>query len=262
MYIDDHKYQKHCLEMSRSRGHPSGDDWKKVKGFTKFLDIFYQITLNFWGTFYVTSNFFFHELFNLSFITKNSHGDDVVLIDMADKMQVKFDKYWGDFDNMNILIFVVVVLDPRYKMRYVKFIFVNSYGILVGNLRSEKVMNTLTRLFNHFKDSSSRTSAENLGGQFNMLTESDSGEICKSQWEKYLQEEDNVGNMNDLERYLIDDMEFTKDLNIVAWWKDASKRYPIVSRIAKDVLTVPISTIAFESSFRNGGWILDSYQSS
>ncbi|XP_060195560.1 zinc finger BED domain-containing protein DAYSLEEPER-like [Lycium barbarum] len=143
---------------------------------------------------------------------------------MTDKMQVKFDKYWGDFDNINILLFIAVVLDPRYKMRYMKFIFANAYGSLVGNLRSEKVMNTLTRLYQHYQDSSSKTSDINLGGQFNMLTESDSGEICQSQWEKYLQEEDNVGNKNDLERYLIDDMELTKDLNIMAWWKDASKR--------------------------------------
>ncbi|XP_019263737.1 PREDICTED: zinc finger BED domain-containing protein RICESLEEPER 2-like [Nicotiana attenuata] len=126
MYIDDHKYQKYCLDMIRKAVHPSGVDWKKVKVLTKFLDIFYQITLKFSGTLCVTSNSFFHELFNLlNFIAKNSEGDDLVMIDMDIKMKLKFDKYWGDFDNMNILLFVAVVLDPRYKMRYVKFILLN-----------------------------------------------------------------------------------------------------------------------------------------
>jgi len=94
MYIDDHKYQKYCLDMIGKAAHPSGDDWKKVKVFTKFLDIFYQITLKFSGTLYVTSNSFFHELFYLlNFIVKNSQGDDQVLIDMVVKMKLKFDKY-------------------------------------------------------------------------------------------------------------------------------------------------------------------------
>ncbi|XP_070040199.1 zinc finger BED domain-containing protein RICESLEEPER 2-like [Nicotiana tomentosiformis] len=113
IYVDDHKYQKHFTEMIGRGGHPNGDDWKKVKDFIKFLDIFYQIILKFSGTLHVTSNSFCHELFNLlNFITNNSHGDDSVLIDMADNMKVKFEKYWGDFDNMNILLLIAVVLDP------------------------------------------------------------------------------------------------------------------------------------------------------
>lgn len=181
MYIDDHKYQKHFTEMIGRGRHPNGDDWKKVKDFIKFLDIFYQITLKFSGTLHVTSNSFCHELFNLlNFITNNSHGDDSILIDMADKMKVKFEKYWGDFDNMNILLFVVVVLDPRYKIKYVNFIFAKSYDPLVENLRSTRVMNILSRLYDYYKDSSSRTSDENLGSPFRMMSESENGEIWHS----------------------------------------------------------------------------------
>nr|XP_016435711.1 PREDICTED: zinc finger BED domain-containing protein RICESLEEPER 2-like [Nicotiana tabacum] len=89
MFIDDHKYQKYCLDMIGKAAHPSGDDWKNVKVFTKFLDIFYQITLKFSGTLYVTSNSFFHELFYLlNFIVKNSQSDDQVLIDMVVKMKL------------------------------------------------------------------------------------------------------------------------------------------------------------------------------
>nr|XP_009631480.1 zinc finger BED domain-containing protein RICESLEEPER 2-like [Nicotiana tomentosiformis] len=166
MYIDDHKYQKYCLDMIGKAAYPSRDDWKKVKVFTKFLDIFYQITLKFSGTLYVTSNSFFHELFYLlNFIVKNSQGDDQVLIDMVVKIKLKFDIYWGDFDNMNILLFVVIMLDPWYKMRYVKFIFAKSYGSAVGDLRSDKVIDTLSRLYNCYKDSSAENSDEILGGQ-------------------------------------------------------------------------------------------------
>ncbi|CAI8591244.1 unnamed protein product [Vicia faba] len=39
---------------------------------------------------------------------------------MAENMKVKYDKYWGDVEKMNKLIFLVVVLDPRHKMQFVR----------------------------------------------------------------------------------------------------------------------------------------------
>jgi len=62
--------------------------------------------------------------------------------------------------------------------------------------------------------------------------------------------------------YLMDDVEKNKDLNVLAWWKASSKRYPVVSMIARDVLAIPTSTVASESTFSTGGWILDCYRSS
>ena len=38
------------------------EDWDNVKVFVKFLKLFYEITLRVFGSLYVTSNVFFHEL--------------------------------------------------------------------------------------------------------------------------------------------------------------------------------------------------------
>ena len=45
-------------------------------------------------------------------------------------------------------------------------------------------------------------------------------------------------------------------------WKVHGPRYPIVTRMARDLLAIPISTIALESTFSTGGRILDSFQTS
>ncbi|MCE3214844.1 hypothetical protein HAX54_053498, partial [Datura stramonium] len=46
--------------------------------------------------------------------------------------------------------------------------------------------------------------------------------IVARQKEKFLEDEINVDNKSDLEKYLLDDLEKTKNLNILAWWKASS----------------------------------------
>lgn len=67
---------------------------------------------------------------------------------------------------------------------------------------------------------------------------------------------------SELESYLTDDVVKIKDFNILSWWKASSSRYPIISRIARDVLFIPISTVASESAFSMGGRVLDTYRTS
>ncbi|XP_055803645.1 zinc finger BED domain-containing protein RICESLEEPER 2-like [Solanum dulcamara] len=139
MYDNDHKYLKYCLEINNVGGYPPIDDWKNVKVFIKFLEIFCQINLKFSGTSYVTSNSFFHEIFNLQkIICKYVRNKDSILSGMAKKMELKFNKYWNTFESMNKLLFIAVVLDPRYKLKYVEYLFQNSYSCLVGAKKSKK----------------------------------------------------------------------------------------------------------------------------
>ncbi|XP_070036143.1 zinc finger BED domain-containing protein RICESLEEPER 2-like [Nicotiana tomentosiformis] len=189
MYVDDHKYQKYYREVTK--GHPSVDDWKIVKAFIMFLNISYQTTLKFSGSLYVTSNAFFHEFFNVrNAIIKYSYNEDLILIDMANMMKGKFDKYWGKFENLNMLLFIAVVLDPGYKMKYVKFILSISYNPLVGKLKSDQVTGALTRLYDHYYNSFSESSNDNSGGETSMVSEV--GDILLSRWAKYLEDKGDV----------------------------------------------------------------------
>ncbi|KAJ0081198.1 hypothetical protein Patl1_12019 [Pistacia atlantica] len=50
--------------------------------------------------------------------------------------------------------------------------------------------------------------------------------------------------------------------DILQWWKAHQKTYPILSTIAHDLLTPPVSTVASESDFSTGGCVLDERRSS
>ncbi|XP_015170033.1 zinc finger BED domain-containing protein RICESLEEPER 1-like [Solanum tuberosum] len=133
--------------------------------------------------------------------------EDLILIDMAGRMKVKFDKYWEKIkkpENLTMLLFIAIVLDPRYKMRYVNFILSKTYGFLLGKLKADNVEGVLKRLYNHYNYSSTETFTNNIGGDTNMMGEVD--DILHSQWEKHLEDEENIAKKSELDQYLMDNI--------------------------------------------------------
>ncbi|GAB4854027.1 hypothetical protein Ancab_039715 [Ancistrocladus abbreviatus] len=69
---------------------------------------------------------------------------------------------------------------------------------------------------------------------------------------------------SELDRYL--DEEFYGDIDasfdILIWWKLNALRYLILSAMARDMLAMPISTVASESAFNTGSRVLDFFRSS
>nr|KAJ0201720.1 hypothetical protein LSAT_V11C600324670 [Lactuca sativa] len=64
-----------------------------------------------------------------------------------------------------------------------------------------------------------------------------------------------------LQRYLNEDPNgFDKGYDILTWWKNNAVRFPIVARMARDILGMQISTVAFESTFSNGRRVITDYR--
>ncbi|KAL1217259.1 putative AC9 transposase [Cardamine amara subsp. amara] len=80
--------------------------------------------------------------------------------------------------------------------------------------------------------------------------------------------EDLKETKNELDIYLLDKIEphirnpLGFEWEILDWWKTNSSRYPVLACMAKDILAIPVSTVASESAFSTGGRILDQYRSS
>ena len=72
---------------------------------------------------YITSNSFLHEISNVACeLIDQQESGDLELSNIARKMQEKFDKYWGSKEKTKMLIYIVMLLDPRYKEQYVQFV--------------------------------------------------------------------------------------------------------------------------------------------
>lgn len=70
---------------------------------------------------------------------------------MGKSMKEKFDKYWGDPVKMNSIIYVALVLDPRYKLDYTKYLLIKMYGEPKGVDVGSKLTNALKALCNDYR---------------------------------------------------------------------------------------------------------------
>nr|XP_016456279.1 PREDICTED: zinc finger BED domain-containing protein RICESLEEPER 2-like [Nicotiana tabacum] len=75
-----------------------------------------------------------------------------------------------------------------------------------------------------------------------------------------------VGAKSELERYIGEGQEplsdDSDDFKILDWRKINAPRFPVLSELARDVLAIPISSVASKCAFSTGGRILDSFRSS
>jgi hypothetical protein len=100
---------------------PSVDDWVKVENVCHILEVFNEVTKIVSGSNYPTYNLFLPEVWKLrDVLGKKSKDANVYVRTMAEKMYLKFEKYWGE---CNLLMAVGAVLDPRFKLKLVQFCF-------------------------------------------------------------------------------------------------------------------------------------------
>lgn len=72
---------------------------------------------------------------------------------------------------------------------------------------------------------------------------------------------------NELDIYFDDELlelneEHSEDFDVLLYWKFNEKKFLILSIMARDVLSIPITIVASESSFSIGGRVLTKYRSS
>ncbi|XP_050207715.1 zinc finger BED domain-containing protein RICESLEEPER 1-like [Mercurialis annua] len=246
---------------------PGFMDWEHVRELCGMLECFYKMTLRISGSLYVTSNNHFNEISDLCTILQDwIRSDDVSLRSMGSKMKKKTDKYWGDPVVMNKLICFANILDPRDIILYLKYTLTHMYGVQEGKFLFSGLMDDLLELFNDYEFQHKKEKAIG-GGQTSLSSEhvgglSQANSVLK---ERYLQEIMETGGTKkfELDLYLREAVVANEEnFDILRWWTLNSERLHVLSKMARDILAVPISTVASESAFSTGGRVLDDFRSS
>ncbi|KAH9718599.1 hypothetical protein KPL71_022284 [Citrus sinensis] len=196
-----------------------------------------------------------------SSLTALEGSKDPWVVAMAYQMREKFDKYWESSGKIDKMLIVASILDPRAKIDFAKHIF----EIIFANdgWKVEETTKAVKDLLNELYDAYSTMCSSSTPL---MCSESvPSGSYGGTSYSPYFTTE-NEGKrvVSEVERYLSDPVEDPSNLklNVLLWWKVNGSKYPILEKIARDVLAVPVSTMASESAFSTGRRVIDEYRSS
>ena len=176
-------------------------------------------------------------------------------------MEQKFAKYWGNsFDQVNMLLSVANVLDPRCKLEFVIFCFTRMYESMKVEELKSNIKELLMKLYNSYISGSDERGSGGVCGDIHDGSSGSGGGASSSIMSIDIfspfkmtkqNSNDDISSKNDVEKYLTDANESTSNVHfdILIWWKLNGYRYSILSQIANDVLAILMSIVASESTF-------------
>nr|KAJ0184752.1 hypothetical protein LSAT_V11C900462970 [Lactuca sativa] len=236
------EYREVFNRLSKKEKHyvclPSEDEWNMASEVCEKLKLFYHVTEKFSSTKYPTLNIFFPLICEMKLsLLSWKVSDNEVIKSMASTMLTKFEKYRNVIHNV---MSVAIVLDPRYKLNLINYFFLKLYG---EGTRSEimQIRDIITELFED------ATNVSEGGGSTS----------SKSTWEldfETMLSEDDGFKKTELDDYLAEKLLPNEEgFDILMWWKCNGSKFPILQKIARDVLAIPISTVASKSTFSMSG---------
>ncbi|XP_042386896.1 zinc finger BED domain-containing protein RICESLEEPER 2-like [Zingiber officinale] len=240
---------------------PTQEDWSKVREISSKLEMFFDATELFSGTKYPTINLFFSTICDIKLAIGDwLLSDDNVVKTMATNMKVKFEKYW---DVMNCLLAIGSILDLRYKMKTVQFYYPLVYGDM-SSYEIEKLKKKLCDMVEEYEKKSKQSQkVKNSQSSSSLRPPLPKRGTYADKFEMFMDSNNSTEHeKSDLDYYLEESLlPRTSEFDILCWWKTNGIKYPILHDIAKDVLAIPVTTVASESTFSTSGRILNAHRS-
>ncbi|XP_066363588.1 zinc finger BED domain-containing protein RICESLEEPER 2-like [Miscanthus floridulus] len=240
-------------------------DWVLFGKIRPILGTMAEATIAFSGSLYPTVNCFYPYIVKVkrALIGAQQSGD-TYLMSMAAAMLEKFDKYWEEKNNVMV---IATILDPRFKMRYIKWCFVQIFDPVRCEIEINDINQELERLYNKYEILNRQKMGDNGTNRQSTLASLDttsSMASIASDFQSFLQSSVTESSKSELLIYLDEPNEpiDNKHFNLLRYWNVNCHRFPVVSSLAKRFLVVPVSSVSSECTFSNAGRVLDDYRSS
>ncbi|KAG2596499.1 hypothetical protein PVAP13_5KG165914 [Panicum virgatum] len=209
---------------------PSEVEWQDAAWLHEFLEQFSDTTKAFSADRHPTAHMFVKMMMAIrDVLLDEAWNANSLLNALAEAMYTKFEKYWAA---PSMILLIATVLDPSMKADFVKF-----YFMTVESAEVQEKMRELKQYLNQYY----LERVELAFAQF-------SSQNSRTRLER-----------SELDLYLDDPRVVVRageNFNVLAWWKKNSDAYPILSLMARDFLSIPVSTVSSESAFSCAGRIL------
>ncbi|KAI4313440.1 hypothetical protein L6164_026423 [Bauhinia variegata] len=254
-----------CLDTSDPdyRGAPSMQDWELTETLCKYLKPLLDAANILITTTHPPSVAIFHEVWKLLLdLARAVMSEDPFISNLTKIMQEIIDKYWRD---CSLVLALAVVMDPRFKMKLIEFSFSKIYGD-DAHIYIKMVDDGIHELFHEYVNLPlPLTPAYAEEGM--KMEESPGGTLLSdnglTDFDMYIMETTSQPVKSELDQYLEESLlPRSADSNVLGWWKLNKLKYPTLSKMARDILAVPVSTVAIESFFDIKSKEMDQYRSS
>uniref|UniRef100_A0A6M2F7E9 BED-type domain-containing protein n=1 Tax=Populus davidiana TaxID=266767 RepID=A0A6M2F7E9_9ROSI len=206
---------------------PSAEEWNKATAVFECLKEFYKSTCNF----PTSRDDYFLSVRN---VCKNLHGwkqsEHPYVRSMANRMKGKFDEYWGE---ASLALGISAVLDPYFKLDIIEYGYRQIYDS-DADLQLSRFRYDLTCAYHKYaEDISNQGPSSSAMADVSRCTSSD---ISFKEWRKGKYERNMVPSQwNELDQYLqLPPENLDKDGNVLAWWQDNARNFPILGKMARD----------------------------
>ncbi|KAL2895914.1 putative AC transposase, partial [Bienertia sinuspersici] len=242
----------------------STNEWEVVEFVCKFLEPFNDITTLFSGSDYPTANLYLLHVVAIEKWLVLAHNHNVPSIQlMCQSMMEKYEKYWSDHA---IILSVAVVLDPRFKLKFVKGLYSMVYVPSEVDVRVRKVYDAMVELYDFYRSSSSQTiplPSQSYSNRSHSASSYSSHQFSTTDFmNDFFSSNSSCGEIDSkLDNYLNASLVANEDgFDVLKYWQSQKSIYPVLSRMAKDILAIPITSVASESSFSMGGRVLTKFR--
>lgn len=229
---------------------PSAEDWRQVEALCSFLKPLFEAASTLQSTENPSAVTFFHEVWKTqSDLSRAIAGEDPYVAGIAKTMKEKVDKYWRD---CSLVLAMAVVMDPRFKMKLVEFSFSKIFGEDSGkNIKT--VDDGIHELFSEYMAIPSPLNPSSQGGKADGLSDFDT----------YIMETTGQNLKSELDQYLDETLlPRVQEFDVLDWWKQNKLKYPTLSKMARDILSIPVSAAAFDHVFDMEPREMDEYKTS
>uniref|UniRef100_A0A1J3HQQ2 Zinc finger BED domain-containing protein DAYSLEEPER n=2 Tax=Noccaea caerulescens TaxID=107243 RepID=A0A1J3HQQ2_NOCCA len=224
----------YCLETADPdyKQPPSAENWRHVEALCTFLKPLFEAASTLQSTENPSAVTFFHEVWKTqSDLSRAIGGDEPYVAGIAKIMKEKVDKYWRD---CSLVLAMAVVMDPRFKMKLVEFSFSKIFGEDAGK-NVKTVDDGIHELFTEYMAVPSPPQSEK--------SEKADG---LSDFDTYIMETTGKDLKSELDQYLDETLlPRVQEFDVLDWWKQNKLKFPTLSKMARDILSVPVSAAAF-----------------
>ena len=195
-------------------------------------------------------------------------------------MREKFNKYFGD---MPLIYIFACVLDPSMKLNYLEHVFQedgNGQDIEESRGHFERVCVEFHRFYKSKRDAVQAAGDRGSSGgggapagcenpdvtaglgraSFGKETTSKANFLAKLASSQKVAAAVPMSVQEEVRRYLsepVSDVDCGPGTDgILKWWKEKMTTFPILSRIAKDILSVPATSVPAENTFSRSGRVV------